>query len=291
MPRLALTPPAALPIQPSCPQPPTPPYPNPTSPGLQVRYLVEPPPEGADPKRSFKYPFTACEIFCCEVEGIFNTLLEDEALLARLFSLLQVGAGAGRRAPGCTRRDGAGTWQDRTAHGSASAQHACLKCATLPAMYPLSAHPPASPPAGPAPPQLHARRLLQPRDGQPAAAPHAGHHAVPAEAPGAAGAGAVETGGPGTDVAGRDLWRARLLASQPFLLRVPLPSSAPHPPTLLALSSCFPSCPQLVDHVDTTSIAEVLVRLVGADEQRAFLSTNHLQWLSGAGCNRGRGGG
>lgn len=38
----------------------------------------------------------------------------------------------------------------------------------------------------------------------------------------------------------------------------------------------------LVAHVDCTSIAEVLVRLVGADEQRAFLSTNHLQWLSGA---------
>lgn len=35
----------------------------------QVRYLVEPPPQGADPKRSFKYPFTACEIFCCEVRG------------------------------------------------------------------------------------------------------------------------------------------------------------------------------------------------------------------------------
>lgn len=40
---------------------------------------------------------------------------------------------------------------------------------------------------------------------------------------------------------------------------------------------------QLVEHVDTTSIAEVLVRLVGADEQRAYLSTNHLQWLSGKG--------
>lgn len=59
---------------------------------LQVRYLVEPPPQNADPKRSFKYPFTACEIFCCEVEGIFNTLLENEDVLARLFSLLQVGA-------------------------------------------------------------------------------------------------------------------------------------------------------------------------------------------------------
>ncbi len=50
-----------------------------------------------------------------------------------------------------------------------------------------------------------------------------------------------------------------------------------------ALSHCstLQHLMQLVDHVDTTSIAEVLVRLVGADEQRAFLSTNHLQWLSG----------
>jgi hypothetical protein len=51
---------------------------------------VEPPPEDAGPQRSFKYPFTACEIFCCEVEGIFNTLLENEDLLAQLFSLLEV---------------------------------------------------------------------------------------------------------------------------------------------------------------------------------------------------------
>lgn len=60
---------------------------------VQVRYLVEPPPPDADPKRSFKYPFTACEIFCCEVEGIFNTLLEHEDVLGRLFSILEVGGG------------------------------------------------------------------------------------------------------------------------------------------------------------------------------------------------------
>jgi hypothetical protein len=41
--------------------------------------------------------------------------------------------------------------------------------------------------------------------------------------------------------------------------------------------------PRLVHHCDTTSVAEVLVRLVGADEQRTFLPTNHLQWLSGGG--------
>ena len=35
-----------------------------------------------------RYPFTACEVFCCEVEAVFNTLLEDPELLALLFSLL-----------------------------------------------------------------------------------------------------------------------------------------------------------------------------------------------------------
>lgn len=33
----------------------------------------------------------------------------------------------------------------------------------------------------------------------------------------------------------------------------------------------------MVEHVDTTSVAEVLVRLVGADEQRACLANSHLQ--------------
>ncbi|PSC73252.1 serine threonine-phosphatase 6 regulatory subunit 3-like isoform X1 [Micractinium conductrix] len=131
-----------------------------------VRYLVEPPPEGADPKRSFKYPFTACEIFCCEVEGIFNTLLEDEALLARLFSLLQAPRPLNCMLAGYFSR----------------VMGSLLLRRTQDIMQYLQKH----------------QELLG----------------------------------------------------------------------------------QLVDHVDTTSIAEVLVRLVGADEQRAFLSTNHLQWLS-----------
>eukprot|EP00882_Tetradesmus_deserticola_P007003 GHRQ01007375.1.p1 GENE.GHRQ01007375.1~~GHRQ01007375.1.p1 ORF type:complete len:640 (+),score=275.14 GHRQ01007375.1:966-2885(+) len=38
---------------------------------------------------NIRYPFTACEVFCCEVEAVFNTLLEDEELLALLFSLLE----------------------------------------------------------------------------------------------------------------------------------------------------------------------------------------------------------
>ena len=43
---------------------------------------------GADPKKQFKHPFTACEVFCCEVEAIFSALLESEALLDRLFAFL-----------------------------------------------------------------------------------------------------------------------------------------------------------------------------------------------------------
>ena len=53
-----------------------------------VEYLVTSPEEDADDKRVFKYPFTACEIFCCEVEGIYNTLLEHETILDSLFGLL-----------------------------------------------------------------------------------------------------------------------------------------------------------------------------------------------------------
>lgn len=39
-----------------------------------------------------RYPFTACEVFCCEVEAVFNTLLEDPELMRLLFSLLQTPA-------------------------------------------------------------------------------------------------------------------------------------------------------------------------------------------------------
>ncbi|GFR52286.1 hypothetical protein Agub_g14820, partial [Astrephomene gubernaculifera] len=53
-----------------------------------IRYMVEPPGELDDPKRTYKYPFTSCEVFCCEVEAVFNTLLEDADLMRLLFSLL-----------------------------------------------------------------------------------------------------------------------------------------------------------------------------------------------------------
>lgn len=54
-----------------------------------VSYLVETPEDDADDKRTYKYPFTACEIFCCEVEGIYNTMLENDDVLDTLFGILK----------------------------------------------------------------------------------------------------------------------------------------------------------------------------------------------------------
>eukprot|EP00268_Persea_americana_P025306 TRINITY_DN2466_c0_g1_i6.p1 TRINITY_DN2466_c0_g1~~TRINITY_DN2466_c0_g1_i6.p1 ORF type:complete len:584 (-),score=119.25 TRINITY_DN2466_c0_g1_i6:1229-2980(-) len=54
-----------------------------------LRYIVEEPPEDAESKRAFKFPFIACEIFTCEVDAIFKTLAEDEDLLDVLFSFLE----------------------------------------------------------------------------------------------------------------------------------------------------------------------------------------------------------
>ncbi|XP_024390594.1 uncharacterized protein [Physcomitrium patens] len=54
-----------------------------------LRYVVEEPPEDADSKRSYKFPFIACEIFTCEIDVIFKTLVEDEEILNFLFSFLE----------------------------------------------------------------------------------------------------------------------------------------------------------------------------------------------------------
>ena len=40
-------------------------------------------------KRWSKFPFAACEVFCCEVETLFNTLLGSEHLMGKLFSIVQ----------------------------------------------------------------------------------------------------------------------------------------------------------------------------------------------------------
>ncbi|KAI9076797.1 hypothetical protein K1719_041213 [Acacia pycnantha] len=45
-------------------------------------------PEDAEKKRTFKFPFIACEIFTCEVDIILKTLVEDEELMDLLFSFL-----------------------------------------------------------------------------------------------------------------------------------------------------------------------------------------------------------
>ncbi|KAK8971311.1 hypothetical protein KSP40_PGU015958 [Platanthera guangdongensis] len=54
-----------------------------------LRYIVEEAPDEAEKKQSFKFPFIACEIFTCEVDNIFTTLIEDEELMDLLFSFLK----------------------------------------------------------------------------------------------------------------------------------------------------------------------------------------------------------
>ncbi|KAH1066766.1 hypothetical protein J1N35_031753 [Gossypium stocksii] len=54
-----------------------------------LQYIVKEPPEDADNKRSFKFPFIACEIFTCEIDVILRTLAEEEELMNLLFSFLE----------------------------------------------------------------------------------------------------------------------------------------------------------------------------------------------------------
>ncbi|CAM0881526.1 unnamed protein product [Alopecurus aequalis] len=54
-----------------------------------LRYVVEEVPDDAEKKRSFKFPFIACEIFTCEIDVILRTLVEDEELMDLLFSFLK----------------------------------------------------------------------------------------------------------------------------------------------------------------------------------------------------------
>lgn len=53
-----------------------------------IGYIVEEPDVDADDKRKSKYPFSSCEVFCCEVDAIFTTLLESEDIMKKFFSLL-----------------------------------------------------------------------------------------------------------------------------------------------------------------------------------------------------------
>ncbi|KAJ7981005.1 Serine/threonine-protein phosphatase 6 regulatory subunit 3 [Quillaja saponaria] len=54
-----------------------------------LRYIVEEPPEDAESKQTFKFPFIACEIFTCEIDVILKTLVEEEELMILLFSFLE----------------------------------------------------------------------------------------------------------------------------------------------------------------------------------------------------------
>ncbi|KAL6508799.1 hypothetical protein OROHE_021358 [Orobanche hederae] len=53
-----------------------------------LQFIVEDPPEDADSKRTFKFPFIASEIFTCEIDVILKTLVEEE-LMNLLFSFLE----------------------------------------------------------------------------------------------------------------------------------------------------------------------------------------------------------
>ncbi|XP_014493886.1 serine/threonine-protein phosphatase 6 regulatory subunit 3 isoform X2 [Vigna radiata var. radiata] len=53
-----------------------------------LRYIIEEPPEDAENKRVFKFPFIACEIFTCEIDVILKTLVDEEELMNLLFSFL-----------------------------------------------------------------------------------------------------------------------------------------------------------------------------------------------------------
>ncbi|XP_034895951.1 uncharacterized protein [Populus alba] len=54
-----------------------------------LRYIIEEPSEDAESKRTFKFPFIACEIFTCEIDVILKTLVEEEELMNLLFSFLE----------------------------------------------------------------------------------------------------------------------------------------------------------------------------------------------------------
>ncbi|XP_047942201.1 serine/threonine-protein phosphatase 6 regulatory subunit 3-like isoform X2 [Salvia hispanica] len=54
-----------------------------------LHYIVEEPPEDADNKRTFKFPFIACEIFTCEIDVILKMLVDEEELMNLLFSFLE----------------------------------------------------------------------------------------------------------------------------------------------------------------------------------------------------------
>ncbi|KAI4383801.1 hypothetical protein MLD38_009599 [Melastoma candidum] len=53
-----------------------------------LRYIIDEPQEDAEKKRAFRFPFISCEIFTCDIDVIFKTLVEEEELMDMLFSFL-----------------------------------------------------------------------------------------------------------------------------------------------------------------------------------------------------------
>nr|GLL31079.1 serine/threonine-protein phosphatase 6 regulatory subunit 3-like isoform X1 [Ipomoea trifida] len=54
-----------------------------------LHYIVGEPLDHADSKRTFMFPFIACEIFTGEIDVILKTLVEEEELMNLLFSFLE----------------------------------------------------------------------------------------------------------------------------------------------------------------------------------------------------------
>ncbi|KAG0492483.1 hypothetical protein HPP92_005881 [Vanilla planifolia] len=54
-----------------------------------IRYIIEEPSDEAEKKQTLKFPFIACEILTCELEGVLRTLTEDKELMTLLFSFLK----------------------------------------------------------------------------------------------------------------------------------------------------------------------------------------------------------
>ncbi len=42
-----------------------------------------------DMQRALRYPYVACEVFCCEVDALYTTLLGSEELTELLFSIVK----------------------------------------------------------------------------------------------------------------------------------------------------------------------------------------------------------
>eukprot|EP00268_Persea_americana_P065761 TRINITY_DN8842_c0_g1_i8.p1 TRINITY_DN8842_c0_g1~~TRINITY_DN8842_c0_g1_i8.p1 ORF type:complete len:116 (+),score=24.47 TRINITY_DN8842_c0_g1_i8:342-689(+) len=55
-----------------------------------LQYIVEESPDAGEKRRTFKFPFVACEIFTCEVDIILKTLVEDEEVSVVLIFFMPV---------------------------------------------------------------------------------------------------------------------------------------------------------------------------------------------------------